>query len=242
MRCGDSDLGDSLALVRHQLRHQQGKLIGHIEAVGFALREEAILNTLTEDVVKTSEIEGEILNAEKVRSSIARRLGLEAGALTPSDRNVEGIVEVMDATEKYDQPLTKERLFLWHAALFPTGYSGLNRITVAGWRADQHGPMQVISGAMGQERVHDQAPPASRLEDEMTAFLDWFNNQTAMDASRARSPTWPSRVRKAVRRVSIACPPRFAWSVRHTTRSLEAFRIRPLRTKAWTSRPGSIGF
>ena len=177
-RWNREELSDSLALVRHQ----QGKLTGHMEALGFALRKEAVLNTLTEDVVKTSEIEGEILNADKVRSSIARRLGMDIGALTTPDRNVEGIVEIMlDATEKYDQPLTKERLFSWHAALFPTGFSGLSRITVASWRDDQHGPMQVVSGAMGHERIHYQAPPAGRLEQEMTAFLDWFNNQTAID-------------------------------------------------------------
>jgi Fic family protein len=153
-----------------------------MEALGFALREEAALATLTEDVVKTSEIEGEILNADTVRSSIARQLGIEASALTPTDRNVEGIVEVMlDATEKYDRVLTRERLFSWHAALFPTGYSGLRRITVAGWREDQNGPMQVVSGVTGDERVHYQAPPASRLEEEMAAFFDWFNNPTALD-------------------------------------------------------------
>jgi Fic family protein len=153
-----------------------------MEALGFELREEAVLNTLTEDVVKTSEIEGEILHADKVRSSIARHLGMEAGALTPPDRNVEGIVEVMlDATEKYDQLLTKERLFSWHGALFPTGYSGMRHITVAAWREDRHGPMEVVSGAIGNERVHYQAPPASQLEGEMTAFFGWFNGETAID-------------------------------------------------------------
>lgn len=171
-------LADSLVAVRHQ----QGKLIGHMEALGFALREEAVLNTLTEDVLKTSEIEGEILDAEKVRSSIARRLGIDIGALAPPDRDVEGIVEVMlDATGKYDQPLTKERLFAWHASLFPTGFSGISRITVAAWRTDSHGPMQVVSGPMGRERVHYQAPPAPRLEEEMAAFLHWFNEPTAID-------------------------------------------------------------
>jgi Fic family protein len=171
-------LADALAMVRHQ----QGKFIGHMEALGFALREEAVLNTLTEDVVKTSEIEGEILAVDKVRSSIARRLGIDIGALTPSDKNVEGIVEVMlDATRQYDRRLTKERLFGWHAALFPTGFSGLSRITVAAWRTDSRGPMQVVSGPMGKERIHYQAPPASALETEMTAFLDWFNDETATD-------------------------------------------------------------
>jgi Fic family protein len=164
------------------VRYQQGRLIGHMEGLGFSLREEAVLNTLTEDVLKTSEIEGEILNAEKVRSSIARRLGMDIGARTSPDRDVEGIVETMlDATGKYDEPLTKERVFAWHAALFRTGFSGLSRITVAAWRNDSHGPMQVVSGPMGRERVHYQAPPASKLERDMTAFLEWFNDKAAID-------------------------------------------------------------
>lgn len=158
------------------VRHIQGRLIGRMEALGFKLREEAVLQTLTQDVVKTSEIEGEQLDATQVRSSLARRLGIDIGALPPTDRNVEGIVEVMlDATRNYDAPLTAERLFGWHAALFPTGRSGMTRIRVGDWRDDSTGPMQVVSGPYGRERVHYTAPPASRVATEMEAFFAWFN-------------------------------------------------------------------
>src|SRR5947207_7041120 len=150
------------------VRHRQGRLIGHMEALGFNLRQEAVLQTLTADVLKSSEIEGEKLNAEQVRSSIARRLGVDIGALKPPDRHVEGIVEMMlDATRRYDRPLTAERLFSWHAALFPTGRSGLLKIRVGAWRDDSTGPMRVVSGPIGRERVHFQAPPANRLAREM---------------------------------------------------------------------------
>ena len=146
-----AELADLLA----EVRHLHGRLLGRMEALGFDLREQATLQTLTQDVVKTSEIEGEKLDAEQVRSSIARRLGMDIGAALQIDRNVEGIVEVMlDATRKYASPLTKERLFAWHAALFPTGRSGMQRITVGGWRTEASGPMQVVSGAIGRERVH----------------------------------------------------------------------------------------
>jgi Fic family protein len=158
------------------VRHRQGRLIGRMEGLGLKLRAEATLRTLTEEVVKSSEIEGEILNKDQVRSSLARRLGIEIGALTPADRNVEGIVEmILDATEKYDELLTAERLFSWHAALFPTGRSGMRKITVANWRTEAAGPMQVVSGPIGRERVHYQAPAASKLDHEMNAFLTWFN-------------------------------------------------------------------
>ncbi len=150
--------------------------MGRMEALGFDLRQEAILNTLTEDAVKTSEIEGEILNTDLVRSSVARRLGMEIAGLGSSDRGVEGIVELMlDATENYDRPLTKERLFGWHASLFPTGRSGLRRIRVGDWRDDNTGPMQVVSGPIGRERVHFEAPAAARVDHEMRTFMDWFN-------------------------------------------------------------------
>src|SRR5450432_4579518 len=136
-------------------RHQQGRLMGHMEALGFTLRQEAVLQTLTADVLKSSEIEGEKLDAEQVRSSIARRLGMDIGALKPADRNVEGIVEMMlDATCQYDRPLTAERLFSWHASLFPTGRSGMTKIRVGGWRDDSTGGMQVVSGAIGKEQIH----------------------------------------------------------------------------------------
>ena len=153
-----------------------------MEGLGFRLREEACLDTLTQDVLKSSEIEGEILEVEQVRSSIARRLGLDIGALTPADRDVEGVVKMMlDATRKYREPLTEERLFGWHAALFPTGYSGLRRIRVGGWRDDASGPMQVVSGPIGKERVHYEAPGADRVPAEMRGFLDWFNGPTSID-------------------------------------------------------------
>jgi Fic family protein len=164
------------------LRHRQGRFVGRMEALGFPLRSEAMLQTLTQDVVKSSEIEGEILDKDQVRSSLARRLGIEIGALTPADRDVEGIVEMMlDATQKYDHTLTEDRLFGWHAALFPTGRSGMHKITVGAWRDDSSGPMQVVSGAVGKERVHYEAPQAAKLPDEMKAFLDWFEAKDNTD-------------------------------------------------------------
>src|SRR5271165_995597 len=149
----------SLAEQLAAARYRQGRLIGRMEGLGLKLRAEATLRTLTEEVVKSSEIEGEILNKDQVRSSLARRLGIDIGALTPADRNVEGIVEmILDATEKYDAPLTAERLFGWHAGLFPTGRSGMAKIKVGAWRTDTSGPMQVVSGPVGRERVHYEAP------------------------------------------------------------------------------------
>jgi Fic family protein len=160
----------------------QGRLLGRMEALGFKLRQEAVLRTLTEDVLKSSEIEGEKLDADQVRTSIARRLGMDIGGLKAVDRNVEGVVEMMlDATRHYDQPITAERLFAWHASLFPTGRSGMRRITVGAWRDDSSGPMQVVSGSIGRERVHFEAPAAKRLESEMRAFLDWFNGNAEAD-------------------------------------------------------------
>ncbi len=164
------------------LRHDQGRLVGRMEALGLKLREEAFLQTLTHDVVKTSEIEGEVLDATQVRSSIARRLGIDIGALAPKDRDVEGIVEFMlDATGHYDQALTADRLFSWHSALFPTGRSGMTKILIGQWRDDRTGPMQVISGPIGRERVHYAAPPATRVATEMAEFLAWFNATAATD-------------------------------------------------------------
>lgn len=154
----------------------QGILVGRLADVGMALRDQASLAALTDDVVKTSAIEGETLNVESVRSSIARRLGVDIGALAPVDRHVEGVVEmVIDATANCGAPVTRERLFGWHAALFPTGYSGLSRVNVATWRDDASGPMQVVSGPLGRERVHFQAPPADRLEAETARLLEWVN-------------------------------------------------------------------
>jgi Fic family protein len=154
---------------------EQGRLLGKMGGLGFRLRSEAHLRTLTEDVVKSSEIEGEKLDSAQVRSSIARKLGMDVGGLVPSDRNVDGVVELMvDATGKYGASLTQERLFGWHAALFPTGRSSLTKITVGDWRNDSTGPMQVVSGPIGRQKVHYQAPPANRLSREMKAFLKWF--------------------------------------------------------------------
>jgi len=173
---------ERLATPLASTRHVQGRLLGRMELLGFKLRDEAWLQTLTQDVVKTSEIEGERLDTEQVRSSIARRLGLDIGALAPVDRHVEGIVEIMlDATQRYAEPLTAERLCAWHGALFPTGRSGLAQIRVAAWRDDANGPMQVISGPIGREKVHYTAPPANRLAPEMTAFLDWFEQPHQLD-------------------------------------------------------------
>ena len=167
---------ERLAEKLYSVHHRQGRLIGRMEALGFKLRAEAALETLTVDVIKSSEIEGEVLDRNQVRSSIARRLGIDIGALTPADRNVEGVVEMMlDATRKFTEPLTVERLFGWHASLFPTGRSGMTRIKVGAWRDDTTGPMQVASGPIGRERVHYQAPAADRLDPEMKGFLDWFN-------------------------------------------------------------------
>ena len=159
-----------------EVSRAQGLLMGRLADVGMALRDQASLVTLTEDVIKTSEIEGETLNVESVRSSIARRLGVDIGALAPVDRHVEGVVEmVLDATANCQAPVTRERLFGWHAALFPTGYSGLSRINVGAWRDDASGPMQVVSGPIGRQRVHFEAPPADRLQTETSRFLDWVN-------------------------------------------------------------------
>jgi Fic family protein len=178
LKWGDAKLSSLLA----EIRHQQGRLLGRMEGIGFQLRREASLTTLTSDVIKSSEIEGEHLDAETVRSSIARRLGIDVGGASPTDRYVEGIVEMMlDATGQYTQPLTEERLFGWHSALFPTGRSGMRRITVGAWRPLEAGPMQVVSGPMGQEHVHFEAPSADRLEHEIQLFLEWFKSSRGID-------------------------------------------------------------
>lgn len=164
------------------VRHRQGRLLGRTEGIGLELRNDATSRTLTQDVVKSSEIEGVILDDEQVRLAIARRLGINIGALTHIDRDVEGIVElVLDATRHYDTPLTAERLFDWHAALFPTGRSGMRKITVGVWRADRSGPVQVASGPSGREHVHFQAPNADRVDTEMNTFLAWYNRKSDVD-------------------------------------------------------------
>jgi Fic family protein len=162
-------------------RHLQGRLFGQMDALGFTVREEAVLRTLTVDVLKSSEIEGEKLDADQVRSSVARRLGIDIGGLLPADRQVDGVVEMMlDATQHYDQALSAERLFRWHASLFP-GRGGTQRITVGGWRDDRTAPMQVVSGPVGRQRVHFEAPAAERLDEEMRTFIDWYNADTTTE-------------------------------------------------------------
>ena len=167
----------SLARSMANVSRAQGLMHGRLADVGLALREQANLSALTEDVVKTSEIEGELLDVNSVRSSIARRLGVDIGALAPVDRHVEGVVEmVLDATANCNAPVTQDRLFGWHAALFPTGYSGRTRVNVGDWRDDASGPMQVVSGPLGRQRVHFEAPPADRMEPETRRFFDWANS------------------------------------------------------------------
>lgn len=184
---------DAFADKLAQVRHSQGRLLGRMESFGFHFQQESLLKTLTSDVVKTSEIEGEQLDTEQVRSSLARRLGIEIAALKPSDRHVDGVVEMLlDATGNYQAPLTAERLFAWHRSLFPTASSGMRRIRTGQWRDDAQGPMQVISGAIGRERIHFEAPPANLIEKEMAAFFDWFNrpNDTDWVLKAARAHLW----------------------------------------------------
>lgn len=165
------------------VRDRQTRLIRIMDALGFKLQQEAVVQTLTADVLNSSEIEGEKLDAAQVRSSIARQLGIDIGAMTPADRRVEGVVELtLDATRHYDQPLTVERLFAWHAALFPTGRSGVTKIKTGAWRDDSTGPMQVVSGALGNQRVHFEAPKAELVDAGMRAFLAWFEEDTKIDA------------------------------------------------------------
>lgn len=165
-----------------RIRLHQGRLLGRMESLGFKLQSEAVLQTLTEETTKTSEIEGEKLDRTQVRSSIARHLGIEIGGLVRTTRNVEGIVEVMvDATQRYDKTLTLQRLFSWHAALFPSGHSGIAKIRVGKLRKDDDGPMQVVSGPAGKTKVHFEAPAAERLTQEVRTFLSWFNENQEVD-------------------------------------------------------------
>jgi Fic family protein len=173
----------ALAAPLAQVHRAQGHLAGRMAELGLAQRDQATLQALTQEVITTSAIEGETLSLDAVRSSIARRLGVDIGALAPADRHVDGVVDmVLDATQHHDQPLTAERLFGWHAALFPTGYSGRVRIQVGTWRNDAAGPMQVVSGPVGREKVHYEAPPAAALPAETTTFLQWFNTAPTTDA------------------------------------------------------------
>lgn len=168
-----------IQVILGKVRHLQGKLLGQMSALGFSEKEETMLSTLTLDVLKSSEIEGEILNYEQVRSSIARKLGIEYAGMIYSDRNVEGVVEMMlDATQKFDMLLDEERLFSWHAALFPTGRSGMLKIDTGCYR---NGEMQVVSGPLGKEKIHYQAPAPNKVKSEMDIFLEWFNNDTKID-------------------------------------------------------------
>jgi Fic family protein len=172
----------SLAVRLADVRYRQGQLLGRMDGLGFNLKREACLTTITDDVVKSSAIEGEKLDPEEVRSSIARRLGIEIAGMEPASRGVEGIVEMMlDATRRYREPLTAARLFDWHAALFPRGRSGMSKITVGAWRTLSVGAMQVVSGPIGREKVHFEAPSADRLDGEMAAFLRWFNAEQPID-------------------------------------------------------------
>ena len=173
----------ALAAMLAHVHRAQGQLMGRMADLGVVSREQATLQVLTQEVIKTSEIEGEHLRLDAVRSSIARKLGMDIGALAPSDRHVDGVVDVvLDATRNYEQALTEERLCGWHAALFPTGYSGRVRIDVAEWRNDASGPMQVVSGPVGRERVHFQAPPANTLSAQTATFLQWFDAAPTGDA------------------------------------------------------------
>lgn len=170
---------DKVNLLLGEVRYLQGKIYGQIQSLGFSLQEETNLYNLTSDVVKSAEIEGEELNYDQVRSSVARRLGIEIGGLDSVNRNVEGVVEmILDATQNYLSPLDEERLFGWHSCLFPTGRSGMYKIEVAQWRT---GEMQIVSGAMGKEKIHYEAIPAQNLQKEMDIFLDWFNHHHTLD-------------------------------------------------------------
>lgn len=171
-----------LMAIHASVRYRQGRLLGSMESLGFDLRSEALLETHTINILKTSEIEGEILNHDQVRSSIARRLGLEVAGLVSSDRHTDGIVEMMlDATQRFREPLTADRLFAWHESLFPTGRSGMYKINTGKWRDDHNGPMQVISGGFGKEKIHFEAPPASDIKIEMQRFLKWLNSDAEPD-------------------------------------------------------------
>lgn len=178
LRWETAGVADTLAAVRYK----QGRLVGRMQALGFDLQQEAVLETLTEDVHKTSDIEGEHLDRGQVRSSVGRRLGFEVSGLGRVEERVEGVVEMMlDATGNYDRSLSRERLWGWQAVLFPSGGSGLRPIIVGGWRDDRTGPMQVVSGPLGRERVHYEAPAAGRIEHEIDLFLDWFNTDADTD-------------------------------------------------------------
>lgn len=173
---------EALAYKLADIRYRQGLLLGKMAGIGFDLKQEASLKTLTSDIVTSSAIEGELLNREEVHSSIARRLGIDIAGLVPASRNIDGFVEMMiDATHNFSRDLTEERLFAWHSALFPTGRSGMYKIAVGQWRTPESGAMQVVSGPVGREKIHFEAPHADKISDEMVAFLNWFNSDTTLD-------------------------------------------------------------
>ncbi len=173
---------EKILMLLTEVRNLQGQVVGRMGTLGFDLRNQANLEIHTQDVLKSTEIEGEILNPDQVRSSIARRLGLDISGLVRSNRNVDGVVEMMiDATENFNKPLNKDRLFAWHNALFPAGYSGMYKVLVGQWRDNSKGPMQVVSGSMGKEKVHYQAPSANSLEIEMERFITWINGRQDID-------------------------------------------------------------
>lgn len=171
-----------LITILGEVRHLQGQLIGKMDGLGFQLSEEASLETLTLEIINSNDIEGEVLSQQEVRSSLARRLGMEINGLIASDRHVDGVVDmVLDAVQKYDQPLTSDRLFGWHSSLFPSGRSGMFNILVGEWRDDSKGPMQVVSGAIGKEKIHFEAPAAALLQGEMEKLLYWVNQENSLD-------------------------------------------------------------
>jgi len=173
---------EHLGILLAEVRHSQGLLLGKMSGLGFASREKSSMEILTQDVIHTSEIEGEKLNRDSVRSSLARRLGMEIAKVTPVDRHIDGMVEVLlDATKRYREPLTEKRLYRWHASLFPTGWSGMSRIAVGKWRAEKSGDMQVVSGLPGRQRIHFEAPEFGRVKSEMKSFISWFNQDEAID-------------------------------------------------------------
>lgn len=173
---------EKLLTLLTEVRNLQGQVVGKMGALGFDLKNQANLEILTQDVLKSTEIEGELLNPDQVRSSVARRLGMDVSGLVHSDRNVDGVVEMMiDATENFDKPFSKDRLFAWHSALFPTAYSGMHKVLIGHWRDDSTGPMQVVSGPMGKETVHYQAPPANNIDSEMKKFIVWINKKQKND-------------------------------------------------------------
>ena len=172
----------SISNLLAEVRNKQGRLIGKMDALGFDLQNEAFLETLTADILKSNEIEGLLLNKDEVRSSVAQRLGIDLGSLTSINRSIDGIVDMMlDATKNFDKPLTKKRLFDWHYAMFPMGRNGMFKIVTGKWRKDKKGPMQVVSGAVGKERIHYEAPPAKVIDNEMSIFLNWFNSPVNID-------------------------------------------------------------